>query len=45
MFIRNNGPRDIRKFNSMALAKYWKEIEHRNLVDDTTGFSEKKIYY
>lgn len=36
MNIRNNGPRNINKFDSMACAKYWHDVEGNKLTDDTS---------
>ena len=44
MFIRNNGPTDLTKFNSIPYAVYWYEIKGQTLVDDDVGFVEKNEY-
>ena len=40
MFIRNNGPKDLTKFNGIPYVVYWYEIKGQTLVDDV-GFVEK----
>lgn len=42
MFIRNNGPRSIKKFDAMGCAKYWFNIEHKQLVDAGLGYRPPK---
>ena len=44
MFIRNNGPKDLTKFNGIPYAVYWYEIKGQTLVDEDVGFVEKNEY-
>ena len=41
MFIRNSGPYDINKFDSMSYAKFWVNVKGKDRVDVKDSYRKK----